>query len=86
MKKVIAYICKKKSGFRKDLILFCGGDSDFVDKLALLGYISQGTAKVKGEYLRTYNMTEKSLDYNNVYNKGFNFFEMLNDRFLHTFG
>lgn len=68
MEKAINYILNEKSGYRKDLIEYLNNDVEFVDELALLGYIAQGVmAEDKNKYRRTWRKTKKAEDYCRLY-------------------
>ena len=61
MEEAIVYILEKKSGYRKELIEKYG--EDFVNELAMLGYITQGATFVEEGYERTWKKTKKAGDY-----------------------
>ena len=89
MKEAIKYIYVTGSGLRKEFIEKFEGDEKFFDKLALLGYITQGTAKgstPNEPYLRTWKKTKKAEEYYNVFIRELSNADMARGRFLHSIG
>ena len=84
MKKAIRYIFEHESGPRKDLIKYLGGDENFVDELALLGYITQGTDTCDARYHRTWKKTTKADEYYQIFIAPVTESEKEEGRYLHA--
>lgn len=97
MTKAIKYIYKEQYGKRKDLEKHFTDElgltkeqaEAFIDELALLGYIANGSKIPTIEdkkYIRTWRMTKKADEYYNLFIKKITFFEKMEGFFLHAMG
>jgi len=84
MKRAVAYVYLKCYGDREDLVKVLG--EELVIRLAMQGYITQGTAFKEGDgtYPRTWKKTSQADEYFNVMIKPVAEVDAENGRYLHT--
>ncbi|MCL2652002.1 MAG: hypothetical protein FWD60_13405 [Candidatus Azobacteroides sp.] len=64
LNNAIGYIVKNRNGYRDELLKILNNNTEHINELGMLGYISNGTTQNhNNSYARTWGMTDKAKDY-----------------------